>query len=365
MTATQRLEPSFPIPDDWMKAAYQFFQTGKSGFSITHKTLSNRLRNIFVPDQDKNIKPLSPEILSQLNQKRVELLEADWQDAQDGVYPVSLLFDSSFTDFLLYYPAIWLDIPKSWQLIRDRQYQAFAPEIDREGYPPYYLQNFHFQVDGYLSEMSANLYDLQVEILFNGTADAMRRRILKPTKNKLAALADTSPRQVRMLDVACGTGRTLRMLRSAFPKAALFGIDLSPAYLCKANQLLSEMAGELPQLMQGDGEALPYRDNYFHTVTSVFLFHELPPEVRQKVFEECFRVMQPGGVFVLCDSIQMLDSPELATMMDNFPVTFHEPYYQHYVTDDIAARLAKAGFEDITMENYFVSKYWVACKPVI
>lgn len=364
MSATKHLEPSFPIPDDWIKAAYQFFQIGKSGFSVTHKTLSNRLSNIFVPEREKNVQPLSPEILSQLNQRRVELLEADWQDAQDGVYPPSLLFDNPWVDFLLYYPAIWLNLPQSWQLIRERQYQAFASEIDREGYPPYYLQNFHFQVDGYLSEMSANLYDLQVEMLFNGTADAMRRRILKPIKNQLATLTNIAPRQIRVLDVACGTGRTLRMLRSALPKAALFGIDLSPAYLCKANQLLSEMAGELPQLMQANGEALPYRDNYFPVVTSVFLFHELPPEVRQKVLEECFRVMQPGGVFVLCDSIQKLDSPELATMMDNFPVTFHEPYYQHYVTDDITARLTKAGFEDIETETHFVSKYWVAHKPV-
>ena len=364
MSATKRLEPSFPIPDDWIKAAYQFFQTGKSGFSLTHKTLSNRLSNIFVPEREKNVQPLSPEILSQLNQRRVELLETDWQDAQDGVYPISLLFDSPWADFLRYYPEIWLNLPKSWQLINERQYQKFAPEIDQEGYPRYYLQNFHFQVDGYLSEMSANLYDLQVEILFNGAADAMRRRILKPIKKKLTAFADISPRQIRVLDVACGTGRTLKMLRSALPKAALFGIDLSPDYLYKANQILSETTGKIPQMMQANGEALPYRDNHFHAVTSVFLFHELPPEVRQKVLEECFRVMQPGGVFVLCDSMQKFDSPELGTMMDNFPTIFHEPYYQHYVIDDITQRIAKAGFENIETETHLVSKYWVARKPV-
>ena len=42
-------------------------------------------------------------------------------------------------------------------------------------YPDYY-QNFHHQTDGYLSDHQA-LYDLQVEILFNGSADAMRRRV--------------------------------------------------------------------------------------------------------------------------------------------------------------------------------------------
>ena len=34
----------------------------------------------------------------------------------------------------------------------------------------HYLQNFHFQTDGYLSEASAELYDYQVEVLFSGGA---------------------------------------------------------------------------------------------------------------------------------------------------------------------------------------------------
>ena len=53
-----------------------------------------------------------------------------------------------------------------------------APHRGR--YPRYYLQNFHFQSDGYLSDKSAKLYDYQVEILFTGGADAMRRQLLVP-----------------------------------------------------------------------------------------------------------------------------------------------------------------------------------------
>ena len=47
-------------------------------------------------------------------------------------------------------------------------------------YPDYYLQNFHYQSDGWLSQKSAELYDYQVESLFLGSADAMRRQILVP-----------------------------------------------------------------------------------------------------------------------------------------------------------------------------------------
>jgi ubiquinone/menaquinone biosynthesis C-methylase UbiE len=153
------------------------------------------------------------------------------------------------------------------------------------------------------------------------------------------------------------------MLRGSLPKASLYGVDLSPTYLRKANQLLSEISGELPQLVQANGEKLPYLDNYFQGLTSVFLFHELPAVARQNVINEAYRVLQPGGVLVICDSMQALDSPDFQPMMNNFPAIFHEPYYRHYTTDNLEERLTTAGFIDLKVENHFVSKYWTAYKP--
>ena len=352
------------IPDTLTKLAYQTFQDGKKVFGVAHKVISDRLTDLALSEREKT-QSLSPEILLKLQNKIKQLEEIDWQDAQAGVYPSQVLFDNPWLDFFRYYPEVWLDMPKIWSRLKTKEYQQFDPSIDRVGYPSYYLQNFHYQTDGYLSDLSANLYDLQVEILFNGSADAMRRRILKPLKEGLAAFVDVPPQQTRILDVACGTGRTLRMIRAAFAKAKLFGSDLSPAYLRKANQLLSEIPGEVPQLLQANGEDLPYQDNYFHGVTSVFLFHELPPNARQGVIEESFRVLQPGGTFVICDSMQEIDSPDFKEMMENFPALFHEPYYRHYTTDNLEERLEKAGFTDVRVENHFVSKYWVATKPTV
>lgn len=352
------------IPDFLTKIAYQGFQESKKIFGFVHKQVSDRLTNTFVPEQKSKTQPLSLETLNKLQQRVKQLEEIDWREAQQGVYPTSLLFDNPWADFFRYYPEVWLDMPKIWERLQSKQYQKFDPNLDREGYPSYYLQNFHYQTDGYLSDLSANLYDLQVEILFNGAADAMRRRILAPLKQGLTAFSQLPPQQIKVLDVACGTGRTLRMIRGALPKTSLFGTDLSPAYLRKANQLLSEIPGELPQLLQANAEELPYLDNYFHGISSVFLFHELPAIARQRVIEEAFRVLQPGGVFVICDSIQATDSPEFKIMMENFPAIFHEPYYRHYTTDNLEERLEKAGFVNIQTENHFVSKYWFANKPL-
>jgi ubiquinone/menaquinone biosynthesis C-methylase UbiE len=346
------------MADTLTKLAYQTFQQSKSYFGVAHKTLTSQLMGLVSPTAKADVENLSPEILLSLQNRLNQLLDEDWQDAESGVYPAELLFDNPWEDFFRYYPWVWIDVTQIWERIKDKRYQDFAPEIKTEGYPKYYLQNFHYQTDGYLSDRSANLYDLQVELLFNGSADPMRRRILAPLKKALVGMPQT-----RILDIACGTGRTLKMLRSALPDASLYGVDLSPAYLRKANQLLSEVRGELPQLLQANVEELPFLEGYFQAVSSVFMFHELPPEARQKAIEEAYRVLQPGGMFVICDSIQEVDSPEFAPMMRNFPAMFHEPYYRHYTTDNLVDRLEKVGFVSVETEVHFVSKYWMARKP--
>jgi ubiquinone/menaquinone biosynthesis C-methylase UbiE len=351
------------MADTLTKLTYQTFQQSKNYFGLAHKTLSAQLRNLVHPSLQQNTKPIPSEVLLKLQARLNQLLETDWEDTEKGIYPESLLFDNPWEDFFRYYPLVWVDLTQIWERVKQKNYQYFSPEIETDGYPRYYLQNFHHQSDGYLSDWSANLYDLQVEILFGGAADPMRRRILAPLKQGLKAFDTVPPRQVRVLDVACGTGRTLKLIRSTLPQASLFGTDLSPAYLRKANELLTQIPGELPQLLQANAEELPYLDNHFHAVTSVFLFHELPATARQAVIEQCFRVTKPGGIFIICDSIQLSDSPELAYMMDSFPETFHEPYYRDYTRDDLVERLEKVGFEKIEMQIHFMSKYFIAHKP--
>lgn len=356
-TAIAELLSSNPL-----KVAYQTVQWGKNIFGLAHKNTASQLYQVLFPQSASINQKLSPQLLEYFRQRYQALLDQDWQDAQAGIYPIELLFDTAWDEFFRFYPSVWLDVPKTWQKLQNRRFQEFSPGIDTDFYPKYYLQNFHQQTDGYLGEESANLYDLQVELLFGGTADPMRRRILPLVKNGLDQL-NLGTQRVKILDVACGTGRTLRQLRAMLPKAALFGTDLSPTYLRKANQLLSHNAAEVPQLVQANAEDLPYQENFFEAVTSVFLFHELPGQARQRVIEECYRVLQPGGTFVICDSIQLSDSEELTPMMEGFAATFHEPYYKDYIQDSLDHRLEQAGFQNITCQTYFMSKYFTAQKP--
>lgn len=356
------------------ETAYRAFQWGKNTFGLAHKALSTQtvqaMESMMAAAAGKAVgsRPqikITEQTLQLVRNRYESLLSVDYQDAVQGYYSHNLLFDNPWADFALYYPQVWLDLVNISQRVQGRQYQHFDPSISIDGYPRYYLQNFHYQTNGYLSDQSANLYDLQVELLFGGSADAMRRRVLRPLKDHLLqSRAGILDRSTRVLDIACGTGRTLRMLRGSFGTASLFGTDLSPAYLRKANQLLSGIPGELPQLLQANSEELPYTDNLFDAITCIFLFHELPAAARQNVINEAARVLKPGGIFVICDSVQMFDSPDLMESMEAFVATFHEPYYRDYIRDDLGIRLQQAGLALQSESTHYVSHYWVATKPV-
>lgn len=112
-------------------------------------------------------------------------------------------------------------MPNTWDRRRKQNFDDLPKSVEKDNYPQYYLRNFHHQTDGYLSDFSASIYDLQVEILFNGSADSMRRRIIKPIKEGLKNFSDRKKSSIKILDVATGSGRTLKQLRGAFPKEKL------------------------------------------------------------------------------------------------------------------------------------------------
>jgi ubiquinone/menaquinone biosynthesis C-methylase UbiE len=204
--------------------------------------------------------------------------------------------------------------------------------------PAYYAQDFHFQTGGYLTEGSARLYDVQVETLFLGGAAPMRREALRPIAEFMRG---RDQRSIRLLDVACGTGRLLRDIRLAYPAMQLSGLDLSAPYLDEARRHLAPLRPAT--WIEANAEAIPLPDASQDIVTTVFLFHELPPAVRRIILAEMARVLKPGGLLVFIDSLQMGDRPGWDGLLEGFPERFHEPYYRHYAIDDLDAAMNERG----------------------
>jgi ubiquinone/menaquinone biosynthesis C-methylase UbiE len=224
--------------------------------------------------------------------------------------------------------------------------------------PRYYLQNFHFQSGGWLTEDSASRYDTQVEVLFNGTANATRRQAL-PQLHEVFHGRDQ--RKLRLLDIGCGTGRFLDFLKQAWPRLPALGLDLSEPYVRYAKQHLKRRSRL--DVTVGNAESLPVPDGSQDAVTGIFLFHELPPKVRGIVFRECARVLKPGGRLVLVDSLQHGDQPDYEGLLDLFPQNYHEPYYRSYTNEDFSKLASDCGLMHIRDVKAFVSKVMVFDKP--
>jgi len=97
-----------------------------------------------------------------------------------------------------------------------------------------------------------------------------------------------SPRQLRSwqwLDVGCGRGDLLSLGADLVPHAV--GCDVSVQMLAQGN-------GH-NVLLQEDPMRLPFRDDTFHLVTCLCVYHHLDKDRWLEHFREMRRVLKPGG----------------------------------------------------------------------
>ena len=293
-----------------------------------------------------------------LQHRRAELHRHDLRNVETGMYPRELLFDFPVRRFLREFPRLLRDAPRVVRRMRANDYKDI-PEVDKERFPPYYRRTFHWQTDGYFSEHSAEMYEIGVELLFRGTADVMRRQVIPPITEFVRRSGGAD--KLKLLDIGCGTGRTLHQLAITHPTLRLHGADMSPAYIKMARKRLKDV--EEVTLAVENGESLPWAAETFDIVTSTYMFHELPRNARRNVVREMFRVVRPGGLVVIEDSAQLSESPQLASVLQGFPEEFHEPFYADYLEDDLGALVEEIGFARSSTRPHLVAKVVVAHRP--
>lgn len=285
-----------------------------------------------------------------------DLFRQDRSNIEAGLYPDPVSRDMRFRD-----------LPKS--LRRARAFLSDVAEVDRrrldrkgtevraseaadpKRFPAYYRQNFHYQTDGWLSEDSAEIYDHQVEALFTGAGDAMRRIALGEL---VRAVREGDQKDTKVLDLACGTGRFMAQTLRAMPRLDLTGLDLSPHYAEAARKAVRRWPQA--EVIEGMAENMPFEAERFDHLISIYLFHELPPRLRPKVIAEAARVLKPGGTFIIADSLQFGDVEGLDGFLEYFPEGFHEPYYKGYLGWAFDPAMQKHGFTSEKLSHAFLTK---------
>jgi ubiquinone/menaquinone biosynthesis C-methylase UbiE len=282
------------------------------------------------------------------------LFQQDLANVEAGIYPVPADHDGSLPLLLERSRLFFSDLPEVHRRRESGQHDQVLSEAPRGKRPRYYLQNFHFQSGGWMTRESAQRYDTQVEVLLHGTANATRRQALPPLHE---IFAGRDQRRLRLLDVGCGTGRSLDFVKQVWPRLPALGVDLSEAYVAEAKRHLRRWCWI--DVLVANGEALPLADESQDAVTAIFILHELPPAVRRVVVREFARVLRRGGRLVVLDSLQPGDEPDYDGLLDLFPQNYHEPYYASYLKEDFAALAAACGLAHVRSVNAFVSKVMV------
>ena len=283
------------------QAAYGISQLPRVAWYIGHSFLLRELADATREREEPKAKRRAHSNSPVPDRKRIyadmaQLFFQDLANVEAGIYPIPADHDGSLFASIRRSRLFFEDLPNIHRRRKRRAYSEILNDNTRGKRPRYYLQNFHYQSGGWMTDDSAELYDTQVEVLFNGSANAVRRQAL-PQLHEVFAGRDQ--RKLKLIDIGCGTGRFLDCLKQVWPRLPVLGLDMSEAYVKFAKQHLKRFSRI--NLSVGNAEALPVADESQDALTSIFVFHELPPKVRRVVFRECARVLKPGGRLVLVE----------------------------------------------------------------
>ena len=149
-----------------------------------------------------------------------------------------------------------------------------------------------------------------------------------------------------ILDVGCGTGKQLAANKAQFPGLPMTGLDLFRGMLTIARKRRPDISW-----VHGDGAALPFRGDSFVYACNQFSY----PHVREKekMFREIWRVLRPGGRFVLTN-IDPWSMPDWIVYRF-FPTARELDYNDFLPADTLGSLFEDTGFIRVRVHH----RHWV------
>lgn len=176
--------------------------------------------------------------------------------------------------------------------------QSNVVDTAREYYNSSDADNFYYIIWGG-EDIHVGIYNSEDEPI----RDASRR-----TVEKMASTLNNIGPDTTVLDVGAGYGGSARYI------ASTYGCNVTALNLSEVenerDREMNKKAGldNLIDVVDGNFEELPYPDNSFDIVWSQDAI--LHSGNREKVINEVYRVLKPGGEFIFTDPMQADDCPE-------------------------------------------------------
>ena len=145
--------------------------------------------------------------------------------------------------------------------------------------------------------------------------------------------------QGSVLDVPCGPG----ILSAAIAKSArdVVAFDLTPEMLKNARQRCSEAGLANVSFREGNAAELPFADAAFDAVVTRLSVHHFDRPGR--VMSEIFRVLRPGGRFVIADVISS-EQPAEAELQNAIEILRDPSHVRMLPGSELTSLIKDAGF---------------------
>jgi ubiquinone/menaquinone biosynthesis C-methylase UbiE len=170
-----------------------------------------------------------------------------------------------------------------------------------------------------------------------------------------ALVADRCPQPRRILDMACGFGKSTRPFYELFPEAEVHAVDLAAPCVKLAARDAAAAGARNVRFRQMDAAATDYPDGAFDLVTSTMFLHEMPPTAIERTLAEAARVLAPGGRMVHLDFL-----PQVQPNGDAFARFIHEthgrrnnePFMAPLARMDLVGLLERLGFTNVEIAPF-------------
>lgn len=165
------------------------------------------------------------------------------------------------------------------------------------------------------------------------------------TQRVVTALGEAARGSV--LDVACGPG----ILSAAIAKAArdVVAFDLTPEMLKKAAQRCNEAGLANVSFREGNATELPFANGAFDAVVTRLSVHHFDRPSR--VMSEIFRVLRPGGSFVVADVISS-EVPAEAELHNAIEILRDPSHVRMLPGSELSSLVSEAGFAVESLETW-------------
>jgi len=156
------------------------------------------------------------------------------------------------------------------------------------------------------------------------------------------------PRLTRVLDLGCGDGRLLSIVRGVHPQLEGVALDFSAPMLEASRRRFADAARV--SIVEHDMETPLPALGTFQAIVSSFAIHHLEHDRKRSLYREVFEMLEPGGIFI---NLEHVSSPTAKLTHDFYvalgtdPEVEQDPSNRCAPVEDQLTWMREAGFEDV------------------